>query len=320
MYSSRHSYQLFFSRHKKVIVFAVLALALLWLFIGASGGTYRTYELPDSLEFAGQAVPIGDAKTYERLDTAFQIYVHDQRGQINLWLKRLNKYGPYIRNILKEEGLHEDFMYLAVKESSLHPCPVSSAKAKGLWQFIPGTAERFGLQMNFVVDERCDLDRATRAASTYIKELLSDKYFHGDVFLAMAGYNAGENHITDMIRAQGNEEIGYFGSFMNAETFNYVPSIVVLKHILDNPTDYGFEYPSGYAPLSFVHYSGFLQKDVQIRELAKALDWDFLDFKNFHPHFLITANADNILPKDRLFNFYVPADKLEALKSYLGQP
>lgn len=291
-----------------------------WFFSGNTA-SYQTYKLPSEISFAGQLVPLDDLKTYERIDTAFQILVHDQRGQIQVWMKRLKSYGDYIRAILREEGMSEDFLYLAVRESSLIACPLSSADARGMWQFIPATGERFGLKADFVVDERCNIEKATRAAASYLKQLLSDEYFKGDYFLAMAAYNAGEEAIRKMIQFQANEKknLGFFSSFTNNETGNYVPGIIALKVILENPETYGFENTDGFQKYEVEKYSAYLPKDIKIRDLAYYLEMDFLDFKNYNPHFRINYTEDNFLPKDGVFDFYLPIDKMDKLKAYLGE-
>lgn len=314
----RHTFEL--PKRNIAIGIGIVLLVLYFVAFGGARIFYQSYELPSSVSFAGQDVPLDDPKTYERIDTAFQILVHDQRGQIQIWLKRLKKYQDYIQAILKEEGVHEDFMYLAIKESSLLPCPLSSANARGMWQFIPATGERFGLKTDFVIDERCNIEKSTRAAAAYLKHLMGDEYFKGDVFLAMAGYNAGEKAISDMVAVQANQSknLGYFSSFTNKETGSYVPGIIALKVILSDPVSYGFDDSGSYAKYDVEKYSVYIQKDIKIRDLAFYLEMDFLDFKNYNPHFRITYTEDNFIPKDQLFDFYLPVDKIDKLKSYLA--
>ncbi|MFH0866972.1 MAG: lytic transglycosylase domain-containing protein, partial [Bacteroidota bacterium] len=270
-------------KYRYYIMAGIIILFIVFFSFCSFSGT--TYSLPASITFAGQKVPLDDQKTYERIDTAFQILVQDQRGQITLWLKRFNKYQPIIKNILDEEKVNEDFFYLAVQESSLLPCTTSSAQAKGWWQFIEGTATRFGLTINEFVDERCDLVRSTHAAAQYLKTLLGEAYFKGDVFAAMAAYNFGETNVLHVLNAQGNfqQNHGYFSSFVNTENSLYIPRIIALKVILQNPEEYGFETYRDYTPWKLETYLLQPKDNINIKDLCKQADLDFLDFVSFNP-------------------------------------
>jgi hypothetical protein len=298
----------------------VLVLVLIkWFYAGDS--LQNKYELPSAITFAGQKIPLEDQKTYERIDTAFQIYVHDQRGQINLWLKRLDKYQEIIIPILEKNNIHPDLIYLAVKESSLLPCPSSSANARGFWQFIPETATRFNLKITDYVDERCDIFKSTEAAGKYLQLLLSSKYFNGDIFAAMAAYNDGEGDVLNMLKAQGNfgNNLGYFSSLTNQETDRYIPGIIALKIVLENPEQYGFFAPDEYPPWRVEKFMLQPIDDIEITTLAAMAELDFLDFINFNPHFRITYTTANLLPKESSYNIYLPAENMKKLKDFLAK-
>lgn len=315
-----------FSTHsdkKKLWLTAGACLVVLFTFMQCSTknpsvGSYTQYHLPSSIEFAGKKVPLNDPKTYERIDTAFQLLVHDQRGQTHVWLKRLGKYKHILEAQLEKENVHKDFVYLAVKESSLRPCPVSSASAKGIWQFIEGTAERYNLVINDTIDERCDIYKATTAAAQYLNDLLSEKYFKGDPFLAMAAYNDGEIDVLNMIRIQQNtnKDLGYFSSFTNSETGGYVPGIIALKIVLSDPEKYGFEPTYDYETFDVVTVNQSFSQDIAIGDIVRAIGMDYLDFKTYNPHLKIYYTEKNILPAGNQFQIYLPEEYVENFKAF----
>jgi len=157
------------------------------------------------------------------------------------WLGRSHRYIPRFREILKEEGLPQDTVYLAMIESGFGNFAKSRARAVGNWQFIAATGRRYGLQQDFWVDERRDPEKAARAAARYLGELHQD---HGDWRLAWAGYNAGGGRIS---RAQ---RMGY-GDFwdmaatrgrkvLRPETKGYVPKLMAAAIIAKHPEAFGF--------------------------------------------------------------------------------
>jgi len=103
----------------------------------------------------------------ERLEREVLLSLQD-RGQVVLWLKRATRYFPYIEPVLARERLPDDLKYVAVIESALVPRALSSANAMGIWQIIPGTAQRYGLRVTPRWDERRDPEFATRAALAYL--------------------------------------------------------------------------------------------------------------------------------------------------------
>jgi membrane-bound lytic murein transglycosylase D len=166
------------------------------------------------------------------------------------WLERSYLYMPYIKSILKENGLPQDLAYLAMIESGFSLYAKSSASAVGPWQFIKPTAKRFGLKVNWWIDERKDIHKSTKAAAAYLKEL----YGHfGSWYLVAAGYNAGENKIKRLIKKHktGNYwKISQRGGLV-AETKNYVPKLIAATLIAKAPNLYGFSNLTQYSPLQF---------------------------------------------------------------------
>jgi len=157
------------------------------------------------------------------------------------WLGRSHRYIPRFKEILREEGVPEDTVYLAMIESGFGNFAKSRARAVGNWQFISATGRRFGLDQDFWVDERRDPEKAARAAARYLKELHGQ---HGDWRLAWAGYNAGGGRITkakrlgyqdfwDMAATKGKK-------VLRPETKGYVPKLMAAAIISKHPEAFGF--------------------------------------------------------------------------------
>jgi membrane-bound lytic murein transglycosylase D len=146
---------------------------------------------------------------------------------------------------LEARGMPQDLVYLAMIESGFRPEATSPAKAAGLWQFIPETGERYGLEINKAVDERRDPEKATDAALDYLNQL-HDRF--GSWYLAAAAYNTGENRVGRIMREEtGSEkaksEQAYYKIWdrLPKETRDYVPLMIAAARIAKQPAKYGFD-------------------------------------------------------------------------------
>ena len=161
------------------------------------------------------------------------------RKHFRRWLENSGRYMPMIKQILQEENLPEDLAHLALIESGFNPKAYSRAGASGLWQFMPKTGRKYGLVVNWWIDERRDPAKSTRAAAHYLKDLY-DLFRSWD--LAQAGYNAGEGRIMrGLKRIQGKT----FWSLartrhISSETRNFVPKFMAAMIISKDPAAYGF--------------------------------------------------------------------------------
>ncbi len=154
------------------------------------------------------------------------------------WLGRLPRYQERYRAILREAGLPEDTIYLAMIESGFANLAYSRAKAAGPWQFIASTGKRMGLSQDFWVDERRDPEKSARAAAAYLKALYAE---FGDWRLAWAGYNAGEGKI-EKARRKGQHDFWEMsrGKILKRETKGYVPKLMAAAIISKHPEAFGF--------------------------------------------------------------------------------
>lgn len=191
------------------------------------------FDLPDYIDFCGERLPLEDQEIRKRMDREFLLNLQWD-GQVMLYLRRSGEYFPIFEQVLKEAGAPDDLKYLSVAESALFMAQ-SSKGAVGLWQFIPETARRYGLQVDDYVDERRHVEKSTRAAVRLLKD---NKERFGSWALSAAAYNMGEGAVDDDLSFQGGDD--YFDLYMNEETSRYLFRIAAVKEIMSNPEKYGY--------------------------------------------------------------------------------
>ena len=164
-----------------------------------------------------------------------------RREVVNLWVGRAGRYLGMIRDVLKARGLPEELAYTAMIESGFNPVAVSRVGAKGMWQFMAGTARRYGLRVDQWIDERLDPEKSTIAAASYLRDLYN---MFGSWALAQAAYNAGEVKVSRAIRATGSSDFWTLAktNHLRTETKDFVPAIHAATLIGLDPGRYGFEF------------------------------------------------------------------------------
>jgi membrane-bound lytic murein transglycosylase D len=205
-------------------------------------------DIPDSLEFAGEPVPMENFDAWESYDREILVNTYWQ-SQTLLFIKRANRYFPVIEPILEEYGIPDDFKYLALAESGLTNA-LSPAGAVGYWQFLRGTARDYGLEVNEEVDERYHLEKSTVAACRFLLESYTN---YESWTMTAASYNAGRRGINNQINIQ--KETDYYDLLLNEETQRYVFRILAIKSILEDPVKFGFhlEEKDLYHPVKWVN-------------------------------------------------------------------
>jgi len=207
---------------------------------------YNVYaiQLPEYMEFAGEPVPLNNPDIRERMDRELLVNTYWQSNAL-LMFKRAHKYFPVIEPLLKKYGLPDDFKYLAVAESGLDNVR-SPAGAAGFWQFLKSTGQEYGLEINDYVDERYNLELATKVAAEY---LIKSKEKFGNWTMAAAAYNAGNGGVNKQMTRQ--DVTDYYDLLLNDETSRYVFRILAFKEIMTNPKKYGFNFRDKdlYAPV-----------------------------------------------------------------------
>ncbi|MEA3385403.1 MAG: LysM peptidoglycan-binding domain-containing protein [Thermodesulfobacteriota bacterium] len=195
--------------------------------------------------------------------------------------KRSGKYRNEIVNALKEAGLPEDLSWLPLIESGFKVKALSRARALGLWQFIPSTGYKFGLNRDTWIDERLDPAKSTAAAISYLEEL---HQIFGDWTTVLAAYNCGEGTVLRKIRRQ---KINYLDNFWDLykklprETSRYVPRFLATLYIIKNPEKYGITLDEPDKPIPYEVVT--IEKQVNLKTVAANLDIPAKDLAALNP-------------------------------------
>ena len=212
-------------------------------------------------------------------------YVELFQGRLREWIAdgmdRGARYLPMIQNVFRAEGLPLDLAYVPLIESAFKPNAVSRAKAKGVWQFMAGTALENGLKRDWYVDERSDPEKATLAAAKYLRTL--SRMFDGDWHLALASYNGGPGRVQRALvkaRAEDFWTLAEKPKNLPRETREYVPMILAAIVIARNPGQYGFQL-SQKAPIEYdkVRVPG----PVDLRRVAEVTGVSVNEIQDLNP-------------------------------------
>ncbi|OOQ58675.1 hypothetical protein BC343_08395 [Mucilaginibacter pedocola] len=196
-------------------------------------------EAEAGFSFANEAIPVNDKRVNLKLKKSISKN-RFKNVQSNILHSKADKLFPIIEPILKAYGIPEDFKFVPLVESGLKE-GTSPKGARGVWQFMPGTARTYGLKVNKAVDERLNLRKSTIAACKYIKELYGE---FNSWTLAAAAYNNGSIKLSRAINRQNEDN--YFRMNLNRETGSYVYKLIAMKEIITKPRKYGYSNYYGY--------------------------------------------------------------------------
>jgi len=222
-------------------------------------------------------IPIVVNDHVEHCIVLFQTTIRDK---FVTWLARSGKYIPFMKNLLREQGLPEDLVYMALIESGFDPYAYSRSKAVGQWQFIYRTGKRYGLKVNWWVDERRDPEKSTIAAAKYLKDLYE---MFACWYLAAAGYNAGEYKIIKAMKRFRTEDFWTLSKqrYLNRETKNYVPLMIAAALVAKDPVKYGFTDIEYQEPLRYEKVK--VPELTDLSHVAKACEISLEEIKDLNP-------------------------------------
>ena len=250
------------------------------------------------LDLAEHDVPIPLNQRVLSYIDLFQGRLHDF---IEDGMRRGTKYLPMIQEVFRAEGLPLDLAYVPLVESAFKPNALSRVKAKGVWQFMAGTALENGLRRDWYIDERSDPEKATVAAAKYLRTLV--QMFDGDWHLALASYNGGPGRLQ---RAMKRGHLDDFWSLaekpklLPRETREYVPMILAAIVVARNPAQYGFEFePETLRAVEKVT----LPHPVDLRRIAEWTDSSIDEIQSLNPELRRWTTP----VKDRDYELRVPA-------------
>lgn len=242
-------------------------------------------------------------------------YTEAQRADFERGLERRGRYDSMIRRKLRERGMPEDLVYLAMIESGFLPTARSHASAVGLWQFMAPTARGYGLRVDSYVDERRDPIAATDAALSFLSDLY-DRY--GSWYLAAAAYNAGAGRVNSAMRAAGQDSVEGEDTYweiiehLPRETRNYVPRILAARLVAADQIAYGFDADAeGEYRFDQVHVGGGLSLETVAVKVG--LDADTL--RALNPHLIKGMTPPDV----EAFPLRVPAGTARVVLARLGE-
>jgi membrane-bound lytic murein transglycosylase D len=213
------------------------------------------------------------------------------RGFFARYSARAGRYAPVLGKILEDAGLPRDLIFLAMAESGFQNKAKSWAMAVGPWQFMPYTGKRFGLKIDWYIDERRDPIKATVAAGQYLKMLYED---FRSWELAAAAYNAGEGKVSRAIRRYRTENFWQLrrGRYLKSETKNYVPKIMALAIIGKNLKSFGFEDIDFHEQLDFEQV--VVKPGIDLVILAEKSGVPFEEIQRLNPEILRWFTPPNV--------------------------
>lgn len=236
-----------------------------------------------------------------------------RRAEFEALLERRGIFEGLIRGKLRERGMPEDLLYLAVIESGLSPVAESRVSAVGLWQFMGPTALDLGLRVDEYVDERRDPVRATDAALDYL-EYLYGRF--GSWYLAAAAYNAGPNRVERVLHRHadgrtGDEDVYWeVLRYLPRETRDYVPRLVATTILANDADELGF---AARAP-AYEFDEVFVPGRTSLATVAASLDVDVGIVRDLNPHLI-----RGVTPPGELYGVRVPVGGTPQVMAYMAQ-
>ncbi len=223
-------------------------------------------------------------------------------------LENGNRFIPVLRSMLKEAEVPDAFLYLAMAESNFAPTAYSKAKAVGIWQFMPYTGRKFGLDIDLYVDERRDPVKSTEAAIKYLK-YLHERF--GKWYVAAIAYNCGEGRVSKAIKRAGSDDLAVLlnkhKKYIPRESRIYIRKIMMMEH-LANSTDFIVGHDAGYL-LNRGSTHTFAKVEVKggttLESVADSIGMSYKELKSYNPH----LRYGFVPPKKGAYHLYIPYAK-----------
>ncbi len=224
----------------------------------------------------------------DRVEKWMRRFLTGQREEFQWYLSREAIYADFIRGRLRDRGMPEGLLYLAMIESGFVPDARSRAEAIGVWQFVGATAVEYGLRVDGYVDERRDPIRATDAALDYLEALHTR--FDGSWHLAAAAYNAGPTRVARILRTHAGDRIGEEDLYWDVinhlppDTREYVPKIIAAKLVASNAEAYGFIMDKAEA---YAFETVWVPGRTSLSDVSRSIGLESGSLQELNPHLLL---------------------------------
>lgn len=299
----RPFYELWNDSNLTDIEMRTLDWSLRWLDTTDCVATHDTTTLPDSVYKARlQALPCVIELPYNERVRAFILrYVKRSPKQVARMMRMSEYYFPMFEEALCRYDLPYELKYLPIIESALNPIARSPVGAAGLWQFMPGTAKLFGLEVNSLVDERMDPVRSTEAACQFLSSMYN--VFH-DWNLVIAAYNCGSGNVNKAIRrANGKRDFWSIYPYLPRETRNYVPIFIAANYAMN----YGEDHGICKAPVEKIMVTDTIRttQRLHLQQVSENLDITMEELRRLNPQY-----SRDILPGGTPYALCLPSDKV----------
>lgn len=259
-------------------------------------------ELPDSIyKQRLQALPFVIEVPYNEVVRRYILrYVKHSPRQLAALQRKAEYYFPIFENILAKHDLPYELCYMPVIESALNPQARSHMGATGLWQFMPATGKKYGLEINSLVDERMDPIRSTEAACLFLKNLYG---IFQDWNLVIAAYNCGPGNVNKAIhRAGGKRDFWSIYPFLPRETRGYLPIFIAASYAMNYAQEHGI-CPAD--PLPTMAADTIITTHRQhLKQIADNIDIPLAELRRLNPQY-----PRDIIPGGKSYAICLPIEK-----------
>ena len=264
----------------------------------------KTYE-PDVYKDRLRRLPTIMEMPYNNVVQKFiDRYSNELRNAVGIMLGASNFYMPIFEQALETYSLPLELKYLPVIESGLNPKAVSRVGATGLWQFMLATAKNYGLEINSLLDERCDPIKSSYAAANYLSDLYR---IFGDWNLVIAAYNSGPDKLTQAIhRAGGSKDYWKIYPYLPRETRGYVPAFIAANYIMNYYCEHNICPMTTDLPAKTDTI--LVSRDVHFKQIAQVLNVDEELVRSLNPQY----RKDIVIGYTKPSTLRLPVDKINS--------
>lgn len=264
----------------------------------------KTYE-PDVYKDRLRRLPTIMEMPYNNVVQKFiDRYSNELRNAVGIMLGASNFYMPIFEQALETYNLPLELKYLPVIESGLNPKAVSRVGATGLWQFMLATAKNYGLEINSLLDERCDPIKSSYAAANYLSDLYR---IFGDWNLVIAAYNCGPDKLTQAIhRAGGSKDYWKIYPYLPRETRGYVPAFIAANYIMNYYCEHNICPMTTDLPAKTD--TVLVNRDVHFKPIAQVLNMDEELVRSLNPQY----RKDIVIGYTKPSTLRLPVDKINS--------